>query len=400
LLAVVILTGAVSYLFKIMLGKRTFSFRPLDLTVLLLGLMYVLSTPFTHGGSASVREALLYAVLLLGYFLAANLLNTPAAISRAITALVAGGTVTALLGLYQQFAGKAVADWLDNAAYDYIAGRITAAFGNPNVLATYLILLFPFVMAGILKKGSFGSRAGSFLLFALFISTIILTWSRGAWIGVFLSLAIFLFAYNPATLYIWIPTVIGGLFALQHFDSAILNRLGSVFSPMADSSISYRISTWHGALSMASEHLLGGIGVGEEAFHATYPYYALSGIESAPHAHNLPLQYLCEFGIVGPLLLLLFIVIFFQCVISHRREETNQAFRLYSLAASSGVLAVLIFGLTDHVFYNARIFFLFFAVAGIAAALSRVGRVERERSLPISDREGEAYTIEIELSED
>lgn len=399
LLAAVILTGSVSYLFKVLLGKRTFSFRPLDLSVLLIGLMYMLSALFTRGGSASAYEAVLYAVLLLGYFLAANLLNTPAAISRAVTALIVGGTVTALLGLYQQFAGQAVAAWLDLAAYDYIAGRITVAFGNPNVLATYLVLLFPFVTAGLLRRGSFGARVGSFLLFALFMGAIILTWSRGAWIGVFLSLAIFLFSYNPATLYIWIPTAAGGLLALHHFGSSVTQRLSSILSPAGDSSISYRLSTWRGALSMAGDHLLGGIGVGEKAFHAVYPYYALSGIEGAPHAHSLALQYLCEFGIIGCLLLLLFVALFFQCVISHQREETNDPLRLYSLAASGGVLAVLIFGLTDHVFYNARIFFLFFAVAGIAAALSRVGRLERERSTPLSDTGAEAYAVDIALDE-
>ena len=400
LLAFIILTGAVSYLFKVMLGKRTFSFEPLDLTVLLLGLLYIASAFFTRGGRASSAEALLYATLLLGYFLAANLLNTSAAVRRAVIAMTAGGTVVATLGLYQQFAGKAVADWLDNAAYDYIAGRITVAFGNPNVLATYLILLFPFVTAGILKQGRAGERVSSLFLFALFMGAIVLTWSRGAWIGVILSLAVFLFAYNPATVYILVPAAALSFFGLQHLSSAVSLRLSSLSSLLSDSSISYRVSTWRGALAMAGEHLFSGIGVGEEAFSAVYPYYALSGIESAPHAHNLLLQYLCEFGLLGPILLLFFVLIFFQCSVSHRGEETNDALRLYSLAASGGVLAVLVFGLSDHVFYNARIFFLFFAVAGIAAAISRVGRIERARSMPISNRGAEAYAVDIELDED
>lgn len=400
LLATLVLIGTVSYLFKLLLGKRTFSFKPLDLTVLLLAAMYTVAALFTHGGAASSAEAILYAILLLGYFLSANLLNSSAAIQRAITAITIGGVATALLGLYQQFAGRAVADWLDNAAYDYIGGRITAAFGNPNILATYLILLFPFVTAGILKKSRLRERAGSLLLFGLFMAAIILTWSRGAWIGVILSLAIFLFAYNPATMYIWVPAAIGSFVALQHFGSAVASRLNSAFSLLGDSSISYRISTWQGAYEMAKDHLLGGIGVGQEAFSAVYPYYALSGIEAAPHAHNLLLQYLCEFGLIGPLLLLLFTVTFFQCVISHQHEETNGTLRLYSLAAGGGILAVLIFGLTDHVFYNARIFFLFFAVAGIAAAISRVGKIERQRNTPLHDIGAKTYAIDIALDED
>ena len=145
--------------------------------------------------------------------------------------------------------------------------------------------------------------------------------------------------------------------------------------------------------------LLGGIGVGEEAFHRVYPYYALSGIEAAPHAHNLFLQYACEFGIIGPLLLLLFAAIFFQCMVTHCHEETSHSLRLYGMAAGGSILAVLLFGMTDHVFYNARIFFLFFAVAGIAAAIARVGRLERKRSTPISDTGAEAFTIEIEMED-
>lgn len=398
-LAVIVSAGLIGYLWKLLLGKRIFAFEPLDLTVLLLGLMYLASALFSRGGNAAAKESVLYAVLLLGYFLTANLLNTPAAIRRAMIALMIGGTATAALGLYQQLAGEAVAAWLDNAAYDYINGRITVAFGNPNILATYLILLFPFAMAGVLKKGNFGHRLGAMLLFLLFTAAIVFTWSRGAWLGVILSLALLLFAYHPATCYLWLPAAAGSFFALQHFGSAITRRLSSAFALAGDSSISYRLHTWRGVLAMLGDHWLGGIGVGEAAFSACYPYYALAGIESAPHAHNLLLQYWCEFGIAGPLLFILFILTFFQCVISHRHAEPNATLRLDSLAATGGVLAVLVFGLTDHVFYNTRIFFLFFAVAGIAAALSRVGRIERVRNTPLRDTEAEAYAIEIEISE-
>lgn len=400
LLSVILLTGSVSYLFKVLLGKRTFSFEPLDLTVLLLGLLYSSAALFTRGGAASSVEALLYASLLLGYFLAANLLTTPASVGRAITALTAGGAITAMLGLLQYFTGQAIAGWLDSTAYAYISGRITAAFDNPNVLAAYLIMVLPFITAGILKKGRLHGRLGALLIFAACMGAIILTWSRGAWLGVILSFAIFLFAYNPATVYILIPAAVGSFFGLQHLGSAITQRLSSTLSLAADSSISYRLSTWRGALSMGWEHFFGGVGVGEKAFTAVYPYYALSGIESAPHAHNLVLQYFCEFGIIGPLLLLLFVLILFQCILSHQREETNPTIRLYSMAAGGSLLALLAYGLADHAFYNARIFFLFFAIAGIAAALSRVGRLERQRNTPLRDTEAEAYAIEILLREE
>ena len=148
---------------------------------------------------------------------------------------------------------------------------------------------------------------------------------------------------------------------------------------------------------MAKEHLLGGVGVGESAFRAYYPLYSLSGIEGATHAHNLLLQLLCEFGVLGPMLFLLFAVFLYQCLFSHQAEETDEEIRLSSIAAGCGIFAVLINGLFDYVFYNSRVFFLFFVVVGIAVALSRVGRVERTRSAPIYDKGSTESVLDIPL---
>ncbi len=395
LLCVIVLIGLFGYLLKLLLGKRLFSFEPLDFAVLFLGITYILSGFFTYGGSASTAKALMYAILLVGYFLAVNLLTSPALVNRAINTLLTGGTIVALIGLFQQFAGKAVADWLDSSAYDYISGRITSVFENPNILAVYLILIFPFSIAQLLKKSNTLHRAGYFLIFVIFITAIVYTWSRGAWIGVIVALALFLFACSPATVYLLIPVGVGLPFLLHWASDPLSLRLSS--TTLADTSISYRVHIWRGTWRMIGDHLFGGIGVGENAFTAVYPYYALSGIETATHTHNLYLQYLAEFGIVGLLLLLFFVFLFFQCILTHQREEKDEGLRLSSIAAGCGIIAVLANGFADHVFYNSRVFFLFFAVAGIAVALSRVGKTEEERGKPIRNNGNETFTVDIEV---
>ena len=396
LLCVIVLIGVVGYLLKLLLGKRLFSFEPLDFAVLFLGIAYILSAFFTYGGAVSTAKALMYAILLIGYFLAVNLLTSPVLVNRAINALLTGGTIVALIGLFQQFAGKAVADWLDNSAYDYISGRITSVFENPNILAAYLILIFPFAIAQLLKKTNALRRAGYFLVFVIFMAAIIYTWSRGAWIGAILALGLFLFACNPATIYLLIPVGVGLPFLLRWASDPFSLRLTS--ATLTDTSVSYRVHIWRGTWRMIGDHLLGGIGVGTDAFTAVYPYYALSGIETATHTHNLYLQYLVEFGIVGLLLLLLFVFLFFQCILTHQREEKDDGLRLSSIAAGCGVVAVLANGFADHVFYNSRVFFLFFIVVGIAVALSRVGKTEEERSRPIRDNGNEIYTVDIDVA--
>lgn len=393
LLGVMVLIGTVSYFFKVMLGKRTFSFGAMDLAVTALGLLYLSGCFFTFGGRDSVSRALTATVLLLGYFLSANLLSSRRTLRHAITTLSTSATVVAIIGLVQQIGGHAIANWLDNDAYAYIAGRITSVFENPNVLAVYLILILPFTTAGFLQRGRTGGRILSFLSFALCMCAIVYTWSRGAWLGVILSLALFLFSCQPATVYLLIPVL--SAFPIL-MTTPIGQRLSSITS-LTDSSISYRLGIWRGALNMAGEHLFGGVGVGESAFCAFYPYYALSGIEGATHAHNLLLQLLCEFGVVGPLLFLGFLILFYRCVLTHQREETDDEFRLHSIAAGCGVFAVLINGIFDYVFYNSRVFFLFFVVVGIAVALFRVGRTERARATPIYDRGSTESDLEIPL---
>lgn len=397
LLCTVVLIGTLGYLLKVLLGKRLFSIEPLDFAVFFLVLLYLLSCFFSYGGQASIQRALMSAALLGGYFLIVNLFTSRALILRAVNTMIISGTIVALIGLFQQFTGNAIADWLDSAAYDYISGRITSVFENPNILAVYLILVFPFVTVMLFQRGSALRRFAALLLFAVFMAAIVYTWSRGAWIGVIASFALLMFSCSPATIYLLIPIGAGVPFLLRLASSPIADRLSSATS-LADSSVSYRFHLWRGTWRMIGDHILGGIGVGEEAFAAVYPYYAPAGMESARHAHNLYLEVLAEFGIVGCALLLFFVFLFFQRTLTHQHEEADNEIRLLSVAATASVFAVLVNGFTDHVFYNSRIFFLFFAVVGIAVALARVGRTEAERSQPIKDSGGEHYTVEIEIA--
>ncbi len=395
-LAIVLLVGIIGYIFKVLLGKRLFSFQPLDLCVLLLAALYLGSVFLTKGGAESRAQALIVLVLLSGYFLAANLLNTPEKINRAVNLLLFGGTSVAIIGLVQQFSGNAIADWLDSSAYDYIAGRITSVLENPNVLAVYLVLLFPLTVSRLLQRGGAGGRIGAALMMAIFLTAIVYTWSRGAWIAVILSLALFIFLLSPIALYALIPMLIAFPIFLHYAPSAIGIRFSSITS-LADTSVSYRLGIWQGSFAMAGEHLFSGIGVGTAAFTALYPLYAPAGMEAAPHAHNLLLQLLCEFGVVGPLVFLLFVAFFFQCFLSHRHEETQDDFRLLGLGVGCGVFALLVNGMFDYAFYNSRILFLFFVLVGLMAAISRVGRTRRARMEPLPDRDNEAFSTDIEI---
>lgn len=111
-----------------------------------------------------------------------------------------------------------------------------------------------------------------------------------------------------------------------------------------------------------------GIGIGEEAFKKMYPVYSLAGIEAAPHAHNLYLQIAVEMGMFALTVFLVFIFMYAQFSFSFCKSAMSRSNKLICLGIFSGILALLIQGMTDYVWYNYRIFLLFWMIVGLGVA--------------------------------
>jgi O-antigen ligase len=96
--------------------------------------------------------------------------------------------------------------------------------------------------------------------------------------------------------------------------------------------------------------------------------YAQSGIEAAPHAHNLYLQIAVEMGIFALIVFLAFVFLYAQFSFSFCKSAMSRSNRTICLGIFCGILALLIQGMTDYVWYNYRIFLLFWMIVGLGAA--------------------------------
>ena len=166
----------------------------------------------------------------------------------------------------------------------------------------------------------------------------------------------------------------------------IVSRFSSIGN-ISDGSTSYRVSIWKGVSKIIKEYFFSGIGVGEAAFKNIYPLYTHEGIELAPHSHSLYFQILVEVGILGLILFVALMALFFRRSFSFfdRRNniypyEGREALRLRMLSAAGmcGIMSMLIQGFTDYVWYNYRIFLMFWMVIGFTVA---IGRAVRENTL-------------------
>lgn len=375
-LIIFVLVTTCGYVIKLVRGKRILKLEILDLMVLIFGLVLFMSGVITAGGVASFAEACVCCVLLLGFFLVTNLMRTERWLNRCVNAVVGSSVIVSVIGVVQYVMGYAVLDWLDTSYFGDIEGRVVSLFDNPNVLAAYLVISFPLLLAKASDAKDRREKLLAMLSIITVVSCTVLTWSRGAWVAMIVSVVVMSLINNRKT-FKWLMAVCAAMPAVAFLlPRSVVRRFLSI-GDLADSSSYYRVYTWRGTLSAISDHFWSGAGYGMSAYAEIYPQYAYAGIEAAIHSHNLFLQILFSCGIFG--LLIFLAVIFFFSQKSFESIKKNKMVKLPVSAIFSAVLGALVIGMFDYVWYSYRIFFMFWIMIGLCCAYVRFGEREMQR---------------------
>lgn len=434
LLVALVLYIASCFLVKWILGKRQVHLEAVDAAALAFAFSLGCGGLFSFS-AGSRKPALVFVCFLGAYFLTVFLIRTGEWLKKCVWAAVASSTLVALYGIFQYFSGalSSANAWLDSDMFEDIAGRAVSTLENPNMLAEYLILLIPLAAAQFLAGKGFSSRTLALLSCGVLGGCIILTWSRGAWLGLLFGVFVFLLIWSRRTIYL----IVAGVFSIPFLPfvlpDSIIQRFTSIGN-LGDSSTSYRVNIWRGTVRMLEDYWISGVGVGEAAWGTVYPRYSLASIETAPHAHNLYLQTWVQTGIVGLLLLAAFFFLLLQCHFTYYRDLTRMreeisasvlsvhltsgsrrdaarsirrtsheetdvrreitAMRLEAAAPLCGILAALVQGFTDYIWYNYRVYLMFWLICGLSAAYVRSGRaeIERLRGFAFADAEPSSAT--------
>ena len=397
ILGIVVMLTAISYFIKLIRGKRLLQIELMDLSVFLFFLLLFFSGTITVGGKQGFEEVLLSCCLMLGYFLTVNLMRTELWLKRCVLALVSSGTIVAVWGIIQYFFAAVHVDaWVDEEYFPDISGRAVSFFDNPNVLASYLVLILPFVLLMFLFAKRGREKTLYFISLISVLACVVLTWSRGAWLAVIACLLVFGLIYSKKTLRSIFLFALTIPFWTMFLPQSITKRFLSIGN-LADSSTSYRYYTWKGSWSLIQEHFMGGIGYGTTAYQEVYPQFAYAGMEAAEHSHSLFLQILIGLGIAG--LLSFFCVLFLsaQMNFEYLKKSNNERARILVIASMCSILGALVMGLFDFIWYNYRIFFLFWAILGLACACIRVGQAEENRHVYIESDETNTATMDLDF---
>lgn len=321
-----------------------------DFLVLLILLLQI-STAFTGYGRAVDA---LTAALLTSIWLPARRFWGDEIQKKFVFFSSASLLIVSLIGVGQYLFGVAELRWVDARRFGDIGGRVTSLFSNPNILAVYLLLYFPFSLWATFSMQNRGRLRVFYAITTIFSAVcILLTWSRGAWLGLALEILLFLLFHSQKSRHLLRFTPLLLLF-VPLLPNNFRARLFSI-GDLGESSIRYRLQTWVGAWRMLVSHPVG-IGVGERAWRVIYPHFAVSGTKTVMHAHNVFLQVATELGIVGLTVFLLLLGVVLRRGMQGRNTVT--------LLAMAGVLTM---GLFDHLWYYPGLLVPFWSMLAFCA---------------------------------
>ncbi len=395
-LMVTVAVDLIAFFFKWIRGKRVVKFELLDIFVLILMFLMLFGGIVSVGGRESLNSAYMYVGFMLMYFLIANLFRKYSLVDKAIKLIVFSASIVAIIGIFERGMGAVNVSWVDTAVFAEIGTRVTSLFNNPNMLSIYFVLAFPFLLHRLVSSKT-GRERLLYLLCALsLVLCTVFTWSRGAWLGLIVGACLFFICYNIKTIWVLLMGIITAPLWSMLLPGAVIERALSIAS-LSDSSVLYRIYTWRGVGRMLSDFLFSGIGTGESAFTEVFPMYAYSGTESVMHSHNLYLEIMVQLGIAGLLVFAAVMFFYMQKCFAHIKITSNEnSSRITVIAGFSSIAGACVMGLTDHIWYNYRVFLFFWVIIGITCASVRINSAQTEKKNIIVVENDKIASVDIE----
>ena len=348
-------------------------YTPYNRYIWMYAAIYLVGTWFSVTRSGSLLGGCLTVAFTLFALVLENSITTRKQLDTLILLLVLAGTAVALYGICQYIFGWGYQSdaWVDSDMFSSITFRVTATLENPNMLGQYLILVIALGGAGLLSAKGWGMRVVYFCCCGIMCVCMLLTFARGAWLGLLFAGLVFLMFLQPRLLLLTPLFVVALFFVLP---DTVIERFTSIGN-LGDQSTSYRVYIWMGTLAMLKDYWLCGIGPGTEAFNMVYPIYGYAAA-NAQHSHNLLLQLVSDGGIWLLAVFLLMILAFTRqiCVALSRSRDRRD--RYFLAAVLAGVMGFLAQGMTDYSFYNYRVTLVFWAMLGLGAVWARVATEE------------------------
>lgn len=342
----------------------------INMWIIAFAVVIAISSFISISTSESIKIALLMIAFLLFYFVVINVVTTRKQLKGILYIMMLIAIFTALYGIYQYVFGDVYSQaWLDSEMFEDIKMRVYSTLENPNVYGEYLLLIIPIAISLFYTEKGWKKKLFLFITIAITGLALVLTFSRGCWLGIILAVALLALIIDKRFIFLEIVVLLLLPFILP---DTIIQRFMSI-GDMTDTSTSYRVYIWMGTLAMLRDYWISGVGMGLTSFNTIYPLYSYNNIK-APHSHNLYLQIIVEYGIIGFIVMMGIIYNYFKTVIISMKVKKD----ILLGGLMTGMIGFLIQSMTDHTWYNYRVVLVFWIIIALTVEASQINLKEKD----------------------
>lgn len=358
------------------------SVTPIHLLVLLYWGIAAVATALSPVKKAALNDLGTLTLYLLLFALCARVLRWPRLRSWIIILYLHVSLIVSVYGLRQWFFGAtALATWVDPQSPLSKTTRVYSYLGNPNLLAGYLLPAVIFSLVAIFAWQSWLKKALALTMLIVNITCLILTFSRGGWIGLVVAvlavMALLVYWTSVEMPPFWrtwsLPIVLGGLIGVLVlaviFIPEFRLRILSIFADRKDSSNNFRRNVWDAVFEMIRDRPIFGIGPGHNSFNQIYPLYQRPRY-TALSAYSIFLEVVVETGFVGlAFFIWLLIVTFNTAFLQVRRLRQSRSVEgFWLIGAIATLLGMIAHGTVDTVWYRPEVNTLWWLIVALIAS--------------------------------
>ena len=258
LLILILLWG---YKWLVYRKEEGFKQAPLDLPIIIfistMLLVLIVNSPDFSISLEGFRAVIQY---ILWYFVILQLIRDENSARRLSTVFVLIVGIMAVHGVYQYIVGAEMpAGWVDQNEAG-VRTRVYSILTSPNIFGSLLTLAMPITVALGLTASSKKRRGVFLLLTVMMLGSLVFTFSRGAWIGFMVAVAVYVLLKDVKLI---IPVIIGAVLIVALVPS-VGDRITYMLSPeYIESSLKGgRLVRWMTGLRILEFNPVFGLGLG------------------------------------------------------------------------------------------------------------------------------------------
>jgi putative inorganic carbon (HCO3(-)) transporter len=342
-------------LYALTSGRRLFFDRTHSVVLLILALAMVSTLQATEFGAAKATTVR-YASFAALYIVVSQFIGDHRLQRRVAWVLSLGGGAAGLIALNQFLSGEST--------------QARLPYGDPNDLAYLLATTLPLTLWLLRERRT---RPVVVLLVAAMSATIVLSFSRGALVGLAAAAIWHVLTERRGQL------LLGGVIAVAVVSTALLVRTNpqqvetgfKAKQKVATANVETRLDAWRAAARLSTEHPVG-IGPGNFRFHYLQETGRPPGTSNIGVVHDAYLDVAAELGLLGMVLLVLYLgAAFVRASVARRRGGGPPGL-------ATAVRTALVVACVSALFLSEQYYAPFWLLGALATAMWREGEPTRE----------------------